>query len=83
MGTPDAVRAVALARGWRIKGDFVLGPEAWWANYYVPLEARIARLEAEARNDAARLVLAEARKEIACFREHGDRYGYLFVVLAA
>ena len=83
MGTPETVRAKALAHGWQVKGDFVLGPGAWWANYYVPMEARLARLEAEARDDADRLVLAEAREEIACFREHGDRYGYLFVVLAA
>lgn len=81
MGDPDAVRAKALAHGYRIKGDFVLPPEAWWTSYYTPMEARVARLEETAADAATRIVLDEAREEIECYRRHADLYGYLFVVL--
>jgi SAM-dependent methyltransferase len=81
MGTPDMVRAKALAHGYRVKGDFVLSPEAWWANYYAPMEARVAELTGTATDAATRIVLSEAREEIECHRHHADSYGYLFVVL--
>jgi SAM-dependent methyltransferase len=81
MGTSETVRAKALAHGFRIKGDFVLSPEAWWTNYYTPMEARIARLGRDASDAATRIVLDEAREEIECYRRHADAYGYLFIVL--
>jgi SAM-dependent methyltransferase len=81
MGTPDTVRAKALAQGYRVRGDFVLSPVAWWTNYYTPMEARVAKLERAATDDATRIVLSEAREEIECYRLHANCYGYLFVVL--
>lgn len=82
-GRPS-LRAAALAAGYRIAGDFVLPEEAWWDDYYRPMEARIAEIERSLAGDpAAAIVLAEAREEIECFRAHSDSYSYLFLVLEA
>jgi SAM-dependent methyltransferase len=81
MGRPEGVRDAARRAGYQIRGDFVLAPEAWWTNYYAPLEARIAKLERAGVGPAGRIVLDEASREIDSFRHHGDDYGYLFMVL--
>jgi SAM-dependent methyltransferase len=75
------VRAVARRCGYRIAGDFVLPEEAWWTNYYGPLEARLADLEPNAGDPAVAIVLEDAREELECRRRHPDCYGYLFIVL--
>ena len=83
MRDADAVRDVAHRLGYRLRGDFVLSPEAWWTNYYLPLERRVAAIEGDGQEvDAAtRTVLDEARDEIDCYRRHAECYGYLFIVL--
>lgn len=84
MRASAGVRTAALAAGYRLKGDFVLSEEAWWTNYYAPLEARLAEIAPRYVGDpAAEIVLRSARREIDCYRHHSDCYGYLFVVLSA
>lgn len=69
--------------GWRLLGDFVLPPEAWWDDYYRPMEARIASLRGRyADAPAALAVLDACQGEIDLFRSHGDSYGYAFFVAA-
>ena len=78
----DQVRALAEAKGWRRRGDFLLSERAWWTDYYAPMEARLEALEERLGGDpAAAIVLGEAREEVECFRAHADCYGYLFLVL--
>lgn len=71
------VRATIAAAGWRLLGEFVL-PERAWERYYGPLGARCEALAAE--HGADHPVLAEARREIGIWREHGRDYGYAFFV---
>lgn len=76
-------RAQALEAGYRVLGDFVLPEEAWWADYYGPMEARLRDLEPSLRpSPAGRAVRAECLEEIAVFREFHRCYGYAFFVLA-
>jgi SAM-dependent methyltransferase len=72
------VRDWIAAAGWRRLGDFVIS-DAAWENYYGPLGARAAALEADGGpTDATRAV----REEIEVRRTHGTDYGYAFFVAA-
>ena len=83
MRDAEGCRALVRGCGWRLLGDFVLPAEAWW-EYYAPLEPRLDRLERKYAGDAlAEAVLREQREEIALYRDHGDCYGYMFLVMAA
>ena len=79
---PSEARNLARGCGYSLLGDFVLPEEAWWTDYYGPLEKRIAEMElSHSADPAASLVLREAREEIDCYRSYSDAYGYLFLVL--
>ena len=70
----------ARAAGYDVIGHFALPPEAWWDEYYTPLEARIAHLAPDADPELA-AVLDETRREIELYRSHGETYGYVFYLL--
>jgi SAM-dependent methyltransferase len=80
IGTIAVNRERAEAAGYRVLDTFVLPPEAWWAEYYTPLQARIARLRPMADADLA-AVLDEAEQEISLFKRHHTAYGYVFYLL--
>ncbi len=62
--------------------DFVLPASAWWDDYYRPLEERVDQLtEALAGDAVAKRVLASYREELAMFRDYGEYYGYVFLVM--
>ncbi len=63
--------------GWRNLGWFMVS-EAAWENYFGPLGARVAALAPV--HGAGAPALAEAAREIALRRSHGDEYGYAFFV---
>lgn len=78
-------RAGVLARvraaGYDVVADFVLPEACWWDDYYTPLEAKLPGLRKKYAADAEAQALVESTaREIAMRREHGDSYGYLFVV---
>jgi serine/threonine-protein kinase HipA len=70
----------ARAAGFDLIDRFTLPPEAWWHEYYTPLEQRMARL-APAADPALAAAIGETRREIALFRRYGDSYGYVFYLL--
>jgi SAM-dependent methyltransferase len=70
----------ARAAGFEVQGHFALPPEAWWDEYYLPLEARMDLLAADP-DPALAAVIAETRREIELFRRHGDAYGYVFYLM--
>jgi serine/threonine-protein kinase HipA len=70
----------ARAAGFDVIDHFTLPPEAWWDEYYTPLEARIAELAPDADPELA-AVVAETRREIELYRRHYDCYGYVFYLL--
>ncbi len=78
-----SLRAASREAGYRILGDFILPPEAWWTHYYGPMEARLETIAPRYRDDdVGKAVLADARAEIDLYRRHADCYGYAFLVLA-
>jgi SAM-dependent methyltransferase len=70
----------ARAAGFDVVDHFALPPEAWWNEYYAPLEQRMTELAPEADPELA-AVIAETRREIGLYRRHGDRYCYVFYLL--
>ncbi len=62
---------------------FVLPASDWLEDYYGPMEARILELKRryiEEDNATALAELALHQHEIDIYREHGEDYGYLFVI---
>ncbi len=73
------IAAQVAAAGYETLGTRQLSATAWEA-YFAPIDARIAALRPGA--DAALTeVLDEAAEEAACWRAHGDAYGYLLSVV--
>lgn len=76
-------RRLIEAEGYELLGDFVLPPEAWWDDYYQPLEDRIKALALQHKDQMQALqMLAATRAEIDLYRRYGDSYGYGFFILA-
>ncbi|NJN51014.1 MAG: class I SAM-dependent methyltransferase [Gammaproteobacteria bacterium] len=77
----DGCRDQVAQCGYRIVGDFVLPHSAWWDTYYQPMAVRIESLSRKyAGDEDALAALATIRFEIDTYRQHGDRYGYVFIV---
>ncbi len=57
-------------------------PRDWWAEYYTPLQERIAALRVRADGwPELASVIEEAEQEISLFDQFGDSYGYVFYIL--
>ena len=81
MGDIQACLDKVTNAGYELLGHFVLPENAWWEDYYKPMEARIAALRVELEGDApAREALEEHQREIDYYRRWSAHYGYLFVV---
>ena len=80
MGTIEANVAAARREGFEVFDHFLLPPEAWWVDFYEPLEERIADLAPAADVDLA-AVIAETRREIDLYCRFGDAYGYVFYLM--
>lgn len=77
----DVLRATA-ERGLSLVGHFTLPDEAWWDDFYTPMERRIEALRLDHEGDAEALaVLEELATEPELHRRHGDYYAYEFFVL--
>jgi serine/threonine-protein kinase HipA len=70
----------AGSAGFEVLDHFALPREAWWDEYYAPLEERMARL-APAADPALGAAIAEARYEIDLHRRFGDAYAYVFYLM--
>ncbi len=76
--TADNV-AIATAAGYTVVATYVLPDEDWFAEYYTPLEERIAAVD---RGDRYAVEAAEQlQREIDVRRAHGADYGYVGYVL--
>lgn len=83
MGDIASNRTLVDSCGYDLLGDFVLPRSAWWDDYYAPMQDRLDGLAPKYAGDpVAEAVIAESREEIAVFREYGDTYGYVFLVMA-
>lgn len=75
------VRQAILDAGYRVIDSFILPAEAWWTDYYGPMEARIPEfLEENPGDGIAREIAAAAEEEISMFRRFNDSFSYGFFV---
>jgi serine/threonine-protein kinase HipA len=80
MRTVAEKRAQAEAEGYALLDTHALPREAWWDEYYAPLETRSNALRAGA-GPALTQVLDANDHEIDMWRRFGDSFGYVFFVL--
>lgn len=67
--------------GFELVGHFTLPDEAWWDDFYTPMEARIAELRDQYAGDVEALaILARLAREPDLHRRHADCYAYEFFV---
>jgi SAM-dependent methyltransferase len=68
--------------GYDLIGHFTLPEDAWWIEYYRPLERRIRELREKYVGDAAALAtLDEEQREIDMYRKYQQWYGSVFFVV--
>ncbi|MBM4353217.1 MAG: class I SAM-dependent methyltransferase [Deltaproteobacteria bacterium] len=67
--------------GFELVGHFTLPDEAWWDDFYTPMEARIAELRVKHANDVeASATLDQLAEEPDVHRRYSDFYAYEFFV---
>ena len=67
--------------GYCLVQNFTLEDEAWWDNYYSPLEAKLSALRAKYQDDEQALSVVEMTAgEIEVRRKYGSSYGYEFFI---
>lgn len=67
--------------GFELMGHFTLPDEAWWDDFYTPMETRIANLRGKYANDVEALaILDQLAEEPEMHRRHSDFYAYEFFV---
>jgi SAM-dependent methyltransferase len=75
------VQAVERA-GYRLIGHFTLPDEAWWNDYYHPIEKKLATLRELYKDDKEALKhLTMEQVEIDFFSKYSKYYGYVFFVM--
>jgi len=82
MGTISDVLATIDNSGFSLIGHFTLPDDAWWDDFYTPMELRIEELRDKyAADNEALAVLDQLKQEPAMHRRHSDYYAYEFFVL--
>lgn len=81
MGWLDDDIAAIRDCGFELVGHFTLPDEAWWEDFYTPMEARIAELRRKYATDVEALaVLDRLAEEPSMHRSYSDFYAYEFFV---
>jgi len=81
MGTVADVLSTIQRSDFSLVGHFTLPDEAWWDDFYSPMERRIQELQRKYAHDADALaVLDQIALEPEMRREYGAYYGYEFFV---
>ncbi|MDP3427306.1 MAG: class I SAM-dependent methyltransferase, partial [Humidesulfovibrio sp.] len=82
MGTVADVLAIIGRSRFSVMGQFTLPDEAWWEDFYTPMETRIEELRGKYSADSEALaVLDQIAQEPAMHRRHSEFYAYEFFVL--
>ena len=77
---PDVLAAIERV-GLALVGHFTLPDEAWWDDFYAPMERRVVELRGKYAGDAAVLaVLDQIAQEPELHRRHSATYAYEFFV---
>jgi SAM-dependent methyltransferase len=81
MGRLDDDLAAIQDCGFELVGHFTLPDEAWWDDFYTPMEARIAELRGKYVNDVeASDILDRLAEEPEIHRRYSGSYAYEFFV---
>ncbi len=82
MGSLDDDVAAIHDGGFEIVGLFPLPDEAWWDDFYMPMEARIDRLRSKYASDMeASAILDQLAEEPSMHRRYSDFCAYEFFVV--
>jgi SAM-dependent methyltransferase len=77
---PDVLAAIERC-GFSLIGHFTLPDEAWWDDFYTPMQRRIGELRGVyADDDEALAVLDQLAQEPEMYQRHSDCYAYEFFV---
>jgi SAM-dependent methyltransferase len=78
---PDVLSAIEKS-GFSLIGHFTLPDEAWWDDFYTPMETHIKALHRKYRDDDESLaVVDQLAREPAMHRKYSDYYAYEFFVV--
>ena len=81
MGGVDDVLAAIRDSGFELVGLFTLPNEAWWTDFYTPMEIRIAALRNKYTNNCKALaILDQLAEEPHMHRRFSAYYAYEFFV---
>ncbi len=68
--------------GYDVLGHFPLPEDAWWEEYYYPLQERINQLRSKYRDDRETLrILDSEHEEIDLYKKYSEWYGSVFYVM--
>lgn len=82
MGWADDVVATIKTCGFEYLSRFTLPDEAWWNDFYTPMQHRIKELRGKYDNDAEALsMLDQIAQEPEMHRRYSDYYAYEFFVV--
>ncbi|MBM9535711.1 class I SAM-dependent methyltransferase [Desulfobulbus alkaliphilus] len=82
MGDTDQLITTIQAAGFELIGHFTLPDEAWWEDFYTPMEERIKELRHVYSHDPQALaILDQIGEEPALHRHHSRCYAYEFFVV--
>lgn len=82
MKSIDQNVAIVKKAGFQLVDHFLFGAEAWWDDYYSPLEERLKSLRSKYAEDDQVLELIEyVQLEIELYRKYPDYYGYVFFIM--
>ncbi len=83
MGWLNDVLAAIQDCGFQLDGHFTLPDEAWWTDFYTPMEMRIAELRGKYTDDVEALaILNQLAEEPQMHRRYSDFYAYEFFVVS-
>jgi ubiquinone/menaquinone biosynthesis C-methylase UbiE len=75
-------RRIIMKSGYTILGQFTLPEDAWWIEYYNPLEERINSLRGKYIDDSEALaILDNEQREIDMYKKYYQWYGSVFFVM--
>lgn len=68
--------------GYELRRHFTVSSDAWWAEFYAPLEKRISEMRAAGIDDPRALEEADSdQRFIDTFKEDPSRYGSVFFIM--
>jgi ubiquinone/menaquinone biosynthesis C-methylase UbiE len=82
MQSDPVCKALINKSGFRLIRDFLLPKEAWWDQYYMPLEKKVIQLKKDFPNHQHIMELLQlVEMEIQIYKDFNEYFGYAFYVM--